>query len=81
MIARQLRCPDNQARMFCEVESESDIHIAPGNLIAVACRHCRTEARKTDPLVSRVIHRFNVLGELIETEVQHDYSRQHASRT
>lgn len=40
------------------------------NLMEITCRDCAKLARATDPGVRRVKHRFNVLGQLVESVVQ-----------
>lgn len=62
MSAVELRCVANHSRLLAKVRNP---HIVDGNLIEIACRDC---AKATG--ADRVLHRFNVLGELIETEEQ-----------
>lgn len=62
--AVELRCPANPSRLFAKVVTERPLTIVEGNLIEVACRDCAK-----DRGVRRVLHRFDVTGELIETEV------------
>lgn len=40
------------------------------NLMEITCRDCAKLARASDPGVRRVKHRFNVLGQLVESVVQ-----------
>lgn len=53
-----LRCPVNPSRLFARLRGPV---IVEGNLIEVACRDCRRGRRV------RVLHRFDVLGNLVET--------------
>lgn len=58
----ELRCPRNPSRLFARLRLRGEpVQIVEGNLIEVSCRDCR--GRGTD----RVLHRYNVLGELVET--------------
>jgi len=57
-----VRCPVNPSRLFMRLKRDPAVRIDPySNLIEVACRDC---ARPTG---SRVLHRYNILGELVET--------------
>jgi hypothetical protein len=66
--AVDIRCPENPVRLFFRIDRI--VNIDGANLIEVACRDCRNQRRAEDPQVSLVLHRFNVAGELVETEVQ-----------
>lgn len=65
MTAVDLRCDRNPSRLLAKVKSPQ---IVDGNLIEVACRDCRDAY----PGAKRVLHRFDVLGELIENEVVYE---------
>jgi hypothetical protein len=61
-----LRCPIDSRRLFGRVRGAQ---IVAGNLIEIACDDCRKTARRNGQVdVSLVLHRFNVLGEHIESE-------------
>ena len=62
MLWLELRCAENPSRMFGKLLVEQGAVVNSDNLLEFACRDCRTEG------VRRVLHRFNVLGELVETE-------------
>jgi hypothetical protein len=66
VTAADIRCPANPKRLFLRIERPQ---IVDGNLIEVACRDCRNVRRERGEDVRSVVHRYNVLGELIETEV------------
>jgi hypothetical protein len=64
-VRRDLRCPVYAKTMFARLDV--DTRIVPGpNLIEVACRDCRNDRH---PRPTRVLHRYNLLGDWIETEV------------
>jgi hypothetical protein len=76
----ELRCPSDLpgrdgechpgrllARLRNSGEQESYVH--PDNLIELSCDDCRSRLRKAGRQVSRVLHRFNFIGELAETLV------------
>lgn len=62
----ELRCDTNRSKLLAKVKKPV---IVDGNLIEVACDDCKRRKRKLGEVVSLVVHRFNVLGDLIETEV------------
>lgn len=67
-----LRCSENPRRLFARIKRETGKPppVDKGsNLFEVACRDCARDLREADPDVKQVLHRFNLLGELIETEV------------
>lgn len=66
-VEQELRCPVNPLRLFMKIE---DAHLIEGNVISIACQDCRKDMRKTGIVVSRVIHRFNVIGECLDTLVE-----------
>ena len=55
-VAGDVRCPDNPRRLFVRIDPAT-------NLIEILCRDC---TRQTG---ARVFHRYNIAGELIETEI------------
>jgi len=63
----ELRCDRNPSKLLGKVDRPV---IVEGNLIEIACYDCVKRLRKDGETVQRVLHRWNVLGELIETEVQ-----------
>lgn len=64
----EIRCPENPVRLFFRMGRV--VLVDGANVIEVACRDCRNQYRKTRPGVDLVVHRFNVAGELIGTEVK-----------
>lgn len=77
MEAQQLdlRCPYGPKQLLAKVtrENPEDVGMSADRLtLDIACRDCAKQARKTNPKVRRAIHKFNVLGELVETELQTD---------
>lgn len=51
------------------VSGESPSYVHPDNLIELACDECRSNLRRRGVSVSRVLHRFDLSGSLIETLV------------
>lgn len=45
----------------------SKAHIIDGNLIEFSCQNCKKALKDKGVIVSRVLHRYNILGELVET--------------
>ena len=67
-----LRCPHGPRQLLAKVSRDGDYHAMSDDRLTldIACRDCAKQARKMDPRVRRVVHRFNVLGELVTTQVQ-----------
>lgn len=63
-----IRCPRFPVRLLLRIGNP--VVTADGaNLIEVACKDCRTDRRRAGQKVDLVVHRYNVLGQLVETEV------------
>lgn len=60
-----VRCPAHPVRLLLRIGKPVSVDNA--NLIEVACRDCRKDLLRQGRKVSLVIHRYNVLGELVET--------------
>lgn len=60
-----VRCPANPSKLLMKLRI-GDAVIVDGNLIEVACDDCR---RRLRPARVRVLHRFDLAGHLIETDV------------
>lgn len=65
-----LRCPIGPKALLAKVVRQNDHHrMTSTNLLELACRDCRRTEKLRDPQVLQVVHRFNVLGELVESVV------------
>jgi hypothetical protein len=42
-------------------------YVQPDNLIELSCEHCRTRLRKRGFRVKKVLHRYDLAGNLVET--------------
>ena len=66
-----LRCPVGPKRLLAIVKSTGDHHgIVSGNLLELSCRDCRSLYGNDGRKPKQVLHRFNVIGELVETEAK-----------
>jgi hypothetical protein len=66
-----LRCPLGPRQLLARVIQNDDHHaMTSDNLLELRCRDCAKWARREDPTVTQVLHRFNVLGELVESVVR-----------
>lgn len=64
------RCPVEPRHLFLKLKSQGrPTPVVEGNLLELACDVCKKIQRQRQPDVIRVLHRFNILGEWIETEV------------
>ena len=70
----ELRCPIGPKALLAKSVLLGDpAGVNPDlNLMEITCRDCAKQARANDPRVRRVKHRFNVLGQLVESVVQRE---------
>ncbi len=66
-----IRCPEDPRRLFLKLKrSGEDTPVVDGNLIELACYECCKALRHQGQRnVVRVLHRYDLAGELVETEV------------
>ena len=70
MSTVDIRCPVNSRRLFARL-LVGDAEIVEGNLIEIACDDCKKAQRTlSGPDVALVLHRYNVLGKHVETEIR-----------
>ena len=63
-----LRCPIGPRALLGKVvKAGGSARVNSDNLLELACRDCTRRARLNNPLILHVVHRFNVLGELVES--------------
>lgn len=66
----EIRCPANFGRLFMRMKLNGDSpHYVEGNLMEFACDDCKRQHRKAGDAVLRVLHRYDFLGSLVETEI------------
>lgn len=71
ITAVELRCPVGAKRLLAKVVSDGNKpQINSDNLLELACKDCARNARQFDASVVRILHRFNVIGELVESVVE-----------
>lgn len=65
-----LRCPDGAQKLLARIrQAKGSARVTDENLLELACRDCRQRvAHKTGVKPALVVHRFNILGELVESE-------------
>ncbi len=69
-----MRCPVGPKKLLARlrVQGEAPLVIQPDNLIEFSCGDCARSLKRTgryDGQRFRCLHRFNFVGELIETEI------------
>lgn len=72
MTVIQLRCDANPSRLLAKVRQAGGRpeYVENGTLIELVCKDCRQGVEESGQgRPARVLHRFNVAGELVETEV------------
>ncbi len=76
MQAVELRCPQNYGRLFAKfLVPGVKLKIVEGNLVEFACRDCRKHHTEQDGAARAVFHRFDIAGQLVETEIVFTDSR------
>lgn len=72
--ALEMRCPTGPRRLLAKVRQQGGQPVyVDGSLIEFACNDCkRTRRVEGRPVPARVLHRFNVLGEMVETVEEWD---------
>lgn len=65
----ELRCPVGPKSLLGKMAPTEKAHVTAENLVELACSDCARELRRKGKNVLRVLHRFNFLGDLIESEV------------
>jgi len=63
-----LRCPVGPKRLLARLAPMERAHVTEDNLVELACSDCVRTLRREGRDVRRVLHRFNFLGELVESE-------------
>lgn len=61
------QCRPGKLLMRLLVSGEQPSYVHPDNLIELTCDECRRRLRRQGVSVSRVLHRFNLAGELVES--------------
>lgn len=66
----EIRCPIGPKRLFTKLLIEGGRpHITEGNLIEFSCDDCKRGLRNRGEEVFRVLHRYDFVGTLVESEV------------
>ena len=70
----ELRCPVGARKLFAKLLlSDPPPVVTSSNLLEMSCQDCRRKMhREGDSEVSHVLHRFDVIGRLIETVIVRD---------
>jgi hypothetical protein len=65
-----IKCPVGPRKLLMKLQLNGEKpSFAEGNLIELACDDCKKRLRQRRMAVARVLHRYNFLGELIESEI------------
>lgn len=66
-----LRCPVGPKKLLAKMVTDGNRpHIVSGNLVELNCDFCKQSRRRQGQQVNRVLHRFNLAGELVEDVIQ-----------
>jgi hypothetical protein len=68
----EVRCPVGPQRLFSKLRlgEESSRYVQPDNLIEFTCSDCARRLSREQGRRLRVLHRFDFVGDLIETLTQ-----------
>lgn len=68
---KDIRCPVGPRKLLAKMvaEGEKPVYV-DGWAVEFACSDCARRKRQAGLNVSRVLHRFNLIGECVETRVQ-----------
>lgn len=66
----EVRCPVGPRRLLSKLLLAGGTpQVVSGNLIEFSCSDCTKQARVKNPAVFRVLHRYDLTGELVESVV------------
>jgi hypothetical protein len=69
----ELRCPIGPKALLGKILQQGEKpKMTDGNLMELNCRDCARTARQYKPEIKRVLHRYNIIGELVESVYQED---------
>lgn len=63
----ELRCPDGMGKLLGK--AHVDGRALPGGVVELTCNNCCRAQRAAGRPCARVLHLFNLLGELVATEI------------
>jgi hypothetical protein len=68
----EIRCPVGPQKLFTKLRlgEESARYMRPANLIEFTCRDCARSTSRELGTPMQVFHRYNFLGELVETAIE-----------
>lgn len=67
----EVRCPIGPKKLFTKLKlGEEFAKYVPGNLIEFTCADCAKRIGRERQARVRVFHRFNFVGELVQTHVE-----------
>jgi hypothetical protein len=67
----ELRCPETAGKLLAKIRlrGEQPSYVHPDNLIELSCDSCKAMRRRAGQQVTRVLHRYDILGCLVSTLV------------
>ena len=72
--SKLVKCPMRTKRVLLKlyIAEGEHVHVTDGNLMELACSDCRRFMRKDGEPVALVLHRFDFLGDYVETLIRYD---------
>lgn len=76
----EVRCPVGPQRLFTKLRlgEETPRVVQPSNLMELSCSDCRLAVRRSGIEIVHILHRYNFVGELIETVAVYGDGREEA---
>ncbi len=65
-----IRCNVGPRELLMRLEVNEVIHVGEYNLMLLKCSWCTRMGRKQDSTVKRVIHKYNLMGELCGSDIE-----------
>lgn len=66
----EIRCPVGPQRLFSKVLRRGEKPTVTDNLIEFACADCKLALQRKGERVKRILHRFDLAGELVESVIE-----------
>lgn len=67
----EMRCPVGPRRLLGKVLREGGrLHVTDSNLMELNCDDCKKTMRQRGDYVTRVLHRYDLAGELVESVIE-----------
>lgn len=71
-VLKEIRCKEGPRALLMKMKVTGDqVHVTSSNLLQLQCSWCTRQQRRLNPDIVRVCHEFNILGELVNSEIEY----------